>query len=92
VEPYGWLCVDPSYGTAAVRAGKEERRKFYFGNIDPYRFVANSAFQVQFTVPKAQWRADPYDNQLGEIETDTRGFGFEDYLRTKEILLCEEIC
>lgn len=91
VEPYGWLCVDPSYGTAAVRAGKEERRKFYFGNIDPYRLVANSAFQHSFTVPKQQWRADPYDNQLGEIETDTRCFDFDEYLRTKEVLLCEEV-
>ena len=28
VEPYGWIFADPSYGTAAVRAGKEERRQF----------------------------------------------------------------
>lgn len=91
VEPYGWIFADPSYGTAAVRAGKEERRKFYFGNLDPYRMVANSAFQQNFSVPKQQWRADPYDNQLGEIETADRGFGFDEYLRTKEILLCEEV-
>ena len=91
VEPYGWLFADTSYGTGAVRLGKEERRKFYFGNLDPYRMVANSAFQVPFTVAKQQMRADPYDNQLGEIETDTRGFSFDDYLRSKEILLCEEV-
>jgi len=91
VEPYGWLFADPSYGTAAVRAGKEDRRKFYFGNLDPYRMVANSAFQTNFTVPKEQWRADPYDNQLGEIETADRGYYFDEYLRTKEILLCEEV-
>lgn len=91
VEPYGWIFADPSYGTGAVRAGKEARRQFYFGNLDAYRMVANSAFQTNFTVAKEQWRADPYDNQLGEIESDTRGFDFDDYLRTKEILLCEEI-
>ena len=51
---------------AAVRAGKEERRKFYFGNLDPYRMVANRQFQAPFTVGKAHWRADPYDNQVGE--------------------------
>ena len=91
VEPYGWIFADPSYGTAAVRADKEIRRQFYFGNLDAYRMVANSAFQTNFTIPKEQWRADPYDNQLGEIESDTRGFDFGDYLRTKEILRCEEV-
>lgn len=90
-EPYGWIFADTSYGTAAVRAGKEERRKFYFGNLDPYRMVANSAFAQNFTVPKEQWRADPYDNQLGEIESAERGYPFDEYIRTKEILLCEEV-
>lgn len=91
VEPYGWIFADPSYGTAAVRAGKEERRKFYFGNLDSYRMVANAAFQENFTIPKEQWRADPYDNQLGEIETADRGFSFNEYDRSKVILLCEEV-
>lgn len=53
--------------------------------------VANSAFQAPFTTLKEQMRADPYDNQLGEIETDQRGFSFDEYIRFKEILLCEEI-
>lgn len=91
VEPYGWIFADPSYGTAAVRAGKENRRRFYFGNLDPYRMVANREFQTNFTVPKEHWRTDPYDNQLGEMETADRGFGFDEYERTKEILLCEEV-
>lgn len=90
-EPYGWLFADPSYGTAAVRAGKEERRQFYFGNLDPYRMVANSAFYENFSIPKQHLRADPYDNQLGEIETEDRGFSFDEYIRGKEILLCEEV-
>lgn len=91
VEPYGWIFADPSYGTGAVRAGKEERRKFYFGNLDPYRMVANSAFYENFETPKQQWRADPYDNQLGEIETADRGFTLDEYERSKVILLCEEV-
>ena len=90
VEPYGWIFADPSYGTGAVRAGKEERRKFYFGNLDPYRMVANREFYQNFTVPKEHWRADPYDNQLGEMETADRGLTLDEFLRTKEILLCEE--
>ena len=91
VEPQGWLFADCSYGVSANRNQNEPRRKFYFGNLDPYRMVANSAFQENFTVPKVQWRADPYDNQVGEMESDTTGFSFEQYVRSKEVLLCEEI-
>ena len=90
IAPIGWLFADPSYGTAAVRARNEERRRFYFGNLDAYRMVANRAFQAPFTVPKQFWRMDPYDNQLGEIETAERGLRSYEYERSKEILLCEE--
>ncbi len=89
--PFGWLYADTSYGIGAVRAENEERRRFYFGNLDPYRMVANNAFQAPFTVDKNYWRTDPYDNQLGEIETSERGLRYEEYVRTKEILMCEEI-
>ena len=91
IAPYGWLYADTSYGTAAVRAENEERRKFYFGNLDPYRMVANNAFQKGFTIDKHHWRADPYDNQVGEMETSDRGFAFPEYERGKEILLCQEL-
>ena len=91
IAPYGWLYADTSYGTAAVRAENEERRRFYFGNLDPYRMVANNGFQRPFTIPKEHWRADPYDNQVGEIETADRGLKFQEYTRRKEILLHEEV-
>lgn len=91
VEPYGWIFADTSYGISSMRAKNEERRQFYFGNLDPYRMAANSAFQENFTIPKEQWRADPYDNQLGEIESAERGYSFSEYERSKIILLCEEI-
>ena len=91
VEPYGWIFADPSYGTGAVRLDKEERRQFYFGNLDPYRMVANREFQENFTIPKQQWRADPYDNQMGEIETTDKGFYYHEFDHTMEILCCEEI-
>lgn len=91
VEPYGWLYADPSYGTGAVRTENEERRKFYFGNLDAYRMVANNAFQMPFTIRKEHWRADPYDNQLGEIETGSRGLRLGEYERYQEMLLCEEL-
>ena len=54
------------------------------------RMVANREFQAPFTVPKQYWRMDPYDNQLGEIETDKRGLRSYEFERSKEILLCEE--
>lgn len=91
VPTYGWLYADPSYGTAAVRAGKEERRKFYFGNLDAYRMVANRQFQAPFVMEKAHWRADPYDNQVGELETADYGLTYGEFERTKTVLLCEEL-
>ena len=91
VEPQGWLFADCSYGVSAQRNENEERRKFYFGNLDPYRMVANSAFAAPFTVRKEHWRADPYDNQVGEIETADRGLTYEEYERSKVILKCEEM-
>lgn len=91
VEPHGWLYADPSYGVAAVRSGSEERRRFYFGNLDPYRMAANRAFQAGFTVEKEHWRADPYDNQLGELETADRGLGYGEYIRCKEVLSCQDL-
>ena len=91
VEPYGWLYADCSYGVSANRNKNEARRKFYFGNLDPYRMVANSAFAAPFTVNKEFWRADPYDNQVGEIETDERGLKYEEYERSKVVLSCVEV-
>lgn len=91
VEPYGWLFADPSYGISAKRQGAEDRRRFYFGNLDPFRMVANRDFQENFTIPKKHWRSDPYDNQSGEMETADQGFSSEEYVRTKEILLCASV-
>lgn len=91
VAPYGWLYADPSFGTGAVREENEERRQFYFGNLDPFRMVANSEFQADFTVPKKFWRADPYDNQVGEIETNSRGLRYFEFDRSKEVIEFEEL-
>ena len=91
VEPYGWLYADTSFGVSAKRNNNEERRKFYFGNLDPYRMVANSAFMAPFLKAKNHWRADPYDNQVGEMETDDHGLTYSEYIRFKEVLSCEEV-
>ena len=91
VEPYGWMQTDPSYGVSANRQGKQERREFLFGNIDPYRMVANGKFQQNFEIPKQQWRADPYDSQEGELETTDRGYLRYEMIRTHTTLSCEDI-
>lgn len=88
---FGWLYADPSYGIAAHREGDEARRQFYFGNLDPCRMVANNRFQAPFTVEKAHWRADPYDNQVGELETADRGLRGGEFRAVEELLLCEEL-
>lgn len=86
IAPYGWRYVDCSFGGSAFREGDEERRKFYFGNLDPFRMVANSRFQQEFDVRKSFLRADPYDNQRGEAEYEDRGLGFKD-LEWKAIVI-----
>ncbi len=91
VAPYGWLYADPSFGTGAARRDCEEDRVFYFGNLDPYRMVANSAFQAPFTIDKKQWRADPYDNQSGEMESEDYGYRLGEFEYTKETLECSTI-
>ena len=91
VEPYGWIFADTSFGISAQRNGNEPRRKFYFGNLDPYRMVANSAFMAPFLTEKNHWRGDPYDNQVGEMETTDRGLTYGEYIRTKEVLSCKMV-
>ena len=73
VAPYGWLYADPSFGSSARRQGESWRQKHYFGNLDPWRMVANSVFQAPLTPPDPCWRHDPYDNQLGEMTVDGVG-------------------
>ena len=75
----------------AVRENNEARRLHYFGNLDTFRMVANTQFQGDFDVPKDHWRADPYDNQVGEMETEDRGLRYEEFLRTKEVLEYTEL-
>ena len=48
-------------------------------------------FRRRLPFPKQHWRADPYDNQVGEIETAERELGYGEFERSKEVLLCEEL-
>lgn len=79
VLPYGWLYADLSFGGSAYRLGNEERRQFYFGNLDPFRMPANLDFQREFTPAKRFMRCDPTDNQYGECEYEDRGLQPSEY-------------
>jgi transglutaminase-like putative cysteine protease len=72
VEPWGWLFADPSFGGGALSSGALDRWNYYFGNLDIFRMVANSTICAEFVPPKQQFRADPVDNQTGEVEYEHR--------------------
>ena len=88
VEPWGWLFCDCSYGGAAWRKGNMERWDFYFGNLDPYRMAANSAYQANFDPGKKHLRIDPYDNQTGECEISVRGLEGREIDTEYEMVSC----
>ena len=91
VEPWGWLFSDCSYGGAAWRKGNMERWDFYFGNLDPYRMAANSAYQADFDPPKQYLRNDPYDNQDGECESSMRGLQGWEFDTDYEMISCVKV-
>ena len=90
VAPYGWLYADPSFGGSAYRSGNLERWNHYFGNMDPFRMVANSAFYAPLDPEKKHPRLDPYDSQVGEIEFEDRGLIRSELEYTWDLLECEE--
>lgn len=91
IAPYGWLFADCSFGGSAYRAGSEERRSFYFGNLEPWRLPLCSDFQQELNPPKKFLRYDPYDNQNGEIESLTRALDGSEYDTDSWILKYEEL-
>lgn len=91
IAPYGWLFADLSFGGSGYRAGNMKKWNYYFGNLDPFRMVANSDFQNDFTPEKKFFRADPYDNQIGEAEYLDYGLHSEDFESIKEIIDIHEI-
>jgi len=86
LAPWGWLYCDPSYGGGAFRSGREERRRHYLGNLDPFRIPSNPAFQKQFEPPMVYLRHDPYDNQSGEVEYDDGSLTEAEYDTEKKLV------
>ena len=89
VKPYGWLPVDPSFGGS--RRDIPELRDFYFGNLDAFRMIANSNFMADFDPPTRFVRSDPYDNQIGELETESGNIYYDDFETNVKVLSFEDI-
>ena len=87
----GWLNADVSFGSSARRMGEEWRRRHYFGNLDPWRMVANNRFQAEFEPSFDGMREDPYDNQMGEASVDGRGCRKREMLRKVELIEMLEV-
>lgn len=90
-ERLGWLYVDPSLGGGALRRGNVELWNHFFGNLDPFRLVANNDFQRSFDPPKRFMRTDPYDNQSGEAEYASYGLGFGELKKSRRVLSSEKL-
>lgn len=91
IEPYGWLFADPSFGGGGYRNKDGQRWNFYFGNLDPFRMVANSEFHYNFYPEKKYLRSDPYDNQVGEAEYLDRPIFDNEFETIMEIVEIKEI-
>ena len=87
----GWLWADCSFGSSARRNGETERRRHHFGNLDPWRMVANARFQAPLAPDSDGIREDPYDNQMGEASVDGKGCRAYEMVRTVELLSMEEV-
>lgn len=89
-DEFGWLWADCSFGSSARRTGDEVRRAHHFGNLDPWRMVANRAFQAELTPASDGVRWDPFDNQMGEATVDGRGCDLDEMRRVVELVEMRE--
>ena len=90
-EEFGWLFADPSYGGGGARREDEVKRNFYFGNLDPFRMVANRRYMSEFEPASRFLRCDPCDSQDGEVETETEGLDAVSYDKTDVTEVFERI-
>ena len=91
IAPHGWMYADCSAGASMARAGNEKMRLHYFGNLDTDRMVANSDICAPFDPPMCSFRADPCDNQVGEMEVDGVGLYGQQVETTQEIVKHQEV-
>ncbi len=80
-EDNEWLPIDPFMGIVANQYGDEIARNFYFGNIDPFRFVSCLDGMSKFEPLEPSECLDPYDNQVGEIFVNGKALCFHEIKR-----------
>lgn len=86
-----WLWADCSFGSAGRRTGDARKHDHYFGNLDPWRMVANGDFFAALTPPVDGMRDDPFDNQRGEMTVDGVGVTSDRLHRPVEVLSMETV-
>lgn len=89
LEPFGWIPVDCSFGGS--RKDIPAYKEFFFGNLDAFRMISNSAFMSPLMPAKKFYRSDPFDNQVGEIEMDSRAMRSYERNCSLEILSFERV-
>jgi len=91
IEPFGKLYADLSGGEDADEKQDRVRHDHYFGNLDPFRMIANNAFQAELDPPRKFCRTDPYDNQSGEAEYEDKGLTCTEMYRAKILKKYEKL-
>jgi hypothetical protein len=86
-EPYGWLYADLSIG--GHEKSTEKYHKFYFGNIDHFRLIANIDISSKFVPPKNHHRSDNVDNQRGEVESKSGNIYYDKWSYDLKVLIHE---
>lgn len=87
----GWLWADCSFGIGAHREHDEELRRFYFGNLDPWRTVFNRAFAAPLEPSEEAIRRDPFDNQVGEAFVNGHSLDEDEFSYTVELIDIAEV-
>jgi hypothetical protein len=78
VEPHGWIWADQSLGHHRDWE-TPEAQEFYFGNVDAFRLVANSAYSRPLVPPKRHFRSETIDFQRGEVEWEGGNLYFDQW-------------
>ncbi len=87
----GWLNADVSFGSSARRMGEEWRRRHYFGNLDPWRMVANNRFQASLSLLSMACARIPMITRWAKSSVDGRGCRRREMLRTVELIEMLEV-
>jgi len=92
IKPYGWIPVDPYMGIFFTSMTEDltpeergEMRKYYFGNIDNYRLVANKGHNQILYPRKKHFRSETVDFQRGEVEWAEKNLYFTDWSWSIEV-------